>query len=191
MGETLGPGEFGSRPERVTAAVKGNGAPHRTTNPPPLTEAERELYLQSLLAAFEEGKFDAYEYSRRAEALEKAASTAEAAELLRKADLSRGSQPDGSAAVKAARRALDPVDIALMSTSLKRPDSRRTNRYMVLVVMAILLVVLVLAGIWLQARVRADVGGSSSGNANANANSAAAVYYVPGSLPASPLSPRR
>jgi len=142
-------------------------------------DADREFYLQQALEAFESGTFDAYEYTQRVQAIDRATSEAEMAKAL-----GRRTPPTPAAST---RPALDPVDLARMiSQAAPARRGRQSNRYTMLVMVVVIFVVLLVMGVWLTARVH-----SNSNPSGAAVRPAEAGVYASAVLPPSPLSPRR
>jgi hypothetical protein len=108
----------------------------------------REPYLRRVLADFEAGHLEAYEYTRRVLAINAAGSTEEMNAIVNEL-------PDGSGVGSdaASSRGLDAVDLArLRATRLS--ESRNPNaRYITLAVVFVLFAVLIGIGMWLATHV--------------------------------------
>jgi len=112
----------------------------------------REPYLERVLADFEAGQLEAYEYTRRVLAINAAGSTEEMSAIVNAppvgTDGSDGS--DGShAADGTLSPGLDPVDLARLRAT-RLAESRSPNaRYVTLAVVFVLFAVLIGIGMWL------------------------------------------
>ncbi|MGD0320326.1 MAG: hypothetical protein ABSC00_01775 [Acidimicrobiales bacterium] len=138
------------------------------SSPRVVSDAEREKYLQLALEAFESRSLDAYEYTWRVRAIERATSVAEMVNALerhvRYVPASRG---------EPSRPAYDAVDLARTTA---RPGgarrSRTTSRYPALILVLLVLVVLLGLGVWLATRVHSlnsDMRGAVVGPASVEA----------------------
>lgn len=111
----------------------------------------REPYLQRVLADFEAGQLEAYEYTRRVLAINAAGSTEEMTAIVDAAPV--GSDGSDLGADASRSPGLDAVDLArLRATRLE--ESRNPNaRYITLAVVFVLFAVLIGIGMWLATRV--------------------------------------
>jgi hypothetical protein len=158
--------------------VEDRGGPVESVAPD--GDAERELYLRVALKAFESGLIDAYQYTQRVKAIDRATSAAEMAEALRGHGLSPGAGPS--------RPPIDAVDMALMKVSgagVRRPPKPRGHKTLIFV--ALVFILLLGLGVWLVTRVH-SISPSSLGP---NRNAATRVYASGPGAPPSPLSPRK
>ncbi len=114
-------------------------------------DAGREQFLTALLARFEAGAFDAYEYTRRVREIELASSLAAMADIV-------GRPAPGEPA-------LDAVDLLLMAKAADRigPDKKQV-RFLWPILLGIFLVVLLAVGMWLvgHAKTLQHVGGTGA-----------------------------
>lgn len=148
-----------------------------------MRDADREFYLMQALQAFESGSLDAYEYSQRVLAIDRATSEAEMARAL-------GQQVAPRPEALVPRPALDPVDLARMMSPVPAKQAKLGgNRYTVLAMVTVVLVLLLLMGVWLTARMHSENSGSSGARAPVAATDA--TFYASPAAPASPLSSRR
>jgi hypothetical protein len=108
----------------------------------------REPYLRRVLADFEAGHLESYEYTRRVLAINAAGSTEEMSAIVNGLPDGSGAGPDA-----ASSRGLDAVDLArLRATRLS--ESRNPNaRYITLAVVFLLFAVLIGIGMWLATHV--------------------------------------
>jgi hypothetical protein len=108
----------------------------------------REPYLRRVLADFEAGRIEAYDYTRRVLALNAASST-DAMEAI------VGQSPDGASsdAALTAPRPFDAVDLARMRATRSSPSSGANTRYVALAVVFVLFAVLIGIGMWLATHV--------------------------------------
>jgi hypothetical protein len=175
MSENQGTNDWAAASGGAGVAVSTNGTGHHrpSSEPVALTDAEREPYLRGLVSALESGELDAYEYTIRLQAIERAESVDEIVSVL-----NRGSDATGS---HDPATPLDPVDLALMS-SARAGSSRAVARHVAMVIVAVVFIVLSMLGIWLARHVQS--GGPGTG-------AAAAIYTSGSGAPPSPLSPRR
>jgi len=182
-------GESAEQSAARAGSAGGNGAKGHDgnapggTTPAPLRDAEREPYLKAVLEAFEGGSLDAYEYTRRVRAIERASSPEELARAIERPD------PGGEAAASASRPSYDAVDLARMMASPTgvRP-ARKSSRYTALIMVVLAFIVLLGIGIWLATRVHA----TSSGPSGAAVAPVPMVAYASAPFgPPSPLSSRR
>jgi len=106
---------------------------------------EREPYLRRVLDAFEAGRLEPYEYTRRVLAINAAATSEQMAAV---ADADPGVPADGSGAPDEPARTLDAVDLALLRA---RPGTTRRGgaRYGALVFVFVVFAVLLGLGLWL------------------------------------------
>jgi hypothetical protein len=105
-----------------------------------VSDADRGLYLQLALQAFESGSLDAYEYTWRVHAIDRATSVAEMAEALEQHVPASRDEPS--------RPAYDAVDLARMTarpSGARRP--RSTSRYSALILLLLILVALLGIGV--------------------------------------------
>jgi hypothetical protein len=110
--------------------------------------AMREPYLRGVLAQFEAGRLEAYDYTRRVLAIN-AASTPE--EMSTIAAWAPNASPGGDGA--AVHRGLDAVDLALLRASGSSAPQSPTTRYVTLAIVFVLFAVLIGVGMWLAAHV--------------------------------------
>jgi hypothetical protein len=127
--------------------------------PPEGPDAEivvREPYLRRVLEAFESGRLEPYEYTRRVLAINAATSTDQMAAIVEQ-------PPDGSAgdAVPTLHRGLDAVDLALLGSQRAAGPRRPTARYVTLAVVFVMFALLIGMGMWLATHV--PTAGSNSG----------------------------
>jgi hypothetical protein len=120
----------------------------------------REPFLRRVLAEFEAGQIEAYDYTTRVFAINAATSPAEMQAIVDR-------PPDGSAGDAGSGRARTPdaVDLArLRSTSLSEPNSP-TTRYVTLAIVFVMFAVLIALGMWLATHVHAAAlsSGTSGG----------------------------
>jgi hypothetical protein len=108
----------------------------------------REPYLRRVLAEFEAGRLEPYDYTRRVLAINAASST-------REMEAITGAPPDGAAVVDAPSlsRGLDAVDLARMRSSQLPGPRAPTTRYVTLAVVFVLFAVLIGIGMWLATHV--------------------------------------
>ncbi len=143
-------------------------------------DAQRELYLRSALQAFESGSIDAYQYTQRVKAIDRATSAAEMAEALQGHGLPAGAGPS--------RPPMDAVYMALMRVSgagVRRPP--KSKRHTALIFVALVFIFLLGLGVWLATRVH-SISPSSLGP---NRNGAISAYASGPGAPPLPLSPRK
>jgi hypothetical protein len=108
----------------------------------------REPYLRRVLAEFEAGRLEAYDYTRRVLAINTASTAEEMSAII-------GWLPDGSSGAggAAARRGLDAVDLALLRSSRSSTPRGPTTRYVALAIVFLLFAVLIGVGMWLSTHV--------------------------------------
>jgi len=133
-----------------------NGSANGATGDPLAgqVEAARERCLRLVLAAFEDGRLEAFEYSQRVGALERATSVDQMTSVV--ASL----PPAGASATTTPGPRLDAVDLArLQATSARRTPSLAT-RYVALTIVVIIFAVLLGLGAWLMTRVHPATTGA-------------------------------
>jgi hypothetical protein len=110
----------------------------------------REPYLRRVLAEFEAGRLEPYEYTRRVLAINAATSTREMEAIADR-------PPDGAADAVAPSptRGLDAVDLARMRSQQQPGPRTPTTRYVTLAVVFVLFAVLIGIGMWLATHVHA------------------------------------
>jgi hypothetical protein len=108
--------------------------------------AMREPYLRRVLAQFEGGRLEAYDYTRRVLAIN-AASTPEEMSAI------AGWLPNASSNGTAVHRGLDAVDLALLRSSRLSAPRSATTRYVTLAIVFVLFAVLIGVGMWLEVHV--------------------------------------
>jgi len=135
--------------------------------------SEREEYLRRVLDAFEHGHIEPYEYTRCVLAVNAAASVEEMAAMAAQAWGQAGDAP------VAPRRALDPVDLALLRSPPGRQAHSSGHRYVALVLVFVMFVVLIAVGMWLTVHVH-TVGASSAGTVTGALGLGAARVPGPG-----------
>ncbi len=118
---------------------------------------DREPYLRLVLEAFEQGRLEPYEYTRRVMAIDAATSIEQLAAVV-------GHLPDGPAGdgPPPPVRSLDAVDLALLRTPRRNAPRGATARYVTLVVVFVMFAVILGVGIWLTSRVH-PLSSTSSG----------------------------
>jgi uncharacterized membrane protein (DUF485 family) len=114
--------------------------------------AMREPYLTQVLAEFEAGRIEAYDYTRRVLAINAATSTGQMQAIV-------DQRPDGTMGdvgdVVAVRR-FDAVDLARFRSSRSSEARSATTRYVTLAVVFVLFAVLIGMGMWLAAHVHSS-----------------------------------
>lgn len=121
--------------------------PTRPGDPDPELEM-REPYLRRVLADFEAGHLEAYEYTRRVLAINSAGSSDELDAIVDGHPGGSSHDPDG-----ASPRGLDAVDLARLQAT-RVSESRNPNaRYITLAVVFVLFAVLIGIGMWLATHV--------------------------------------
>jgi len=108
----------------------------------------REPFLRRVLAEFEAGQLEAYDYTRRVLAINAATSTAEMQAIVD--ELANG--PAGEAG-SVGPRALDAVDLARLHSAQRAESGSPTTRYVTLAVVFVLFAVLIGIGMWLATHV--------------------------------------
>jgi uncharacterized membrane protein YecN with MAPEG domain len=108
----------------------------------------REPYLRRVLADFEAGRIEAYDYTRRVLALNAASST-DAMEAI------VGQSPEGASddAARSGPRPFDAVDLARMRATRSSTSNGANTRYVALAVVFVLFAVLIGIGMWLATHV--------------------------------------
>ena len=121
--------------------------------------ALREPYLTQVLAAFEAGRIEAYEYTRRVLAINAATSTDQMQAIV-------DQRPDGAAVGDVvAVRSFDAVDLARFKASRSSQARGAITRYVTLAVVFVLFAVLIGIGVWLAAHVHSNALPSGTGAA--------------------------
>lgn len=108
----------------------------------------REPYLRRVLAEFEAGRLEAYDYTRRVLAINAASTAEEMSAII-------GWVPNGSSggAAAAGPRGLDAVDLALLRSSPSSTPGGPTTRYVTLAIVFLVFAVLIGLGMWLSTHV--------------------------------------
>jgi hypothetical protein len=108
----------------------------------------REPFLRQVLAAFEAGELEAYDYARRVFAINAATSTAQMQAVVdQRSDVAAiGDGPAGPPG-------LDAVDLARLQAAQRTENRRPTARYLTLAVVFVLFAVLIGIGMWLATHV--------------------------------------
>jgi hypothetical protein len=132
-----------------------HGAARRPEGDPGLEM--REPYLQRVLADFEAGRLEAYEYTRRVLAINAAGSTDEMHAIVNTPPVGPdgpvGSDDSRPGAAGALSPGLDAVDLARLRAT-RLAESRSPNaRYITLAVVFVLFAVLIGVGMWLASHV--------------------------------------
>jgi hypothetical protein len=112
--------------------------------------ALREPFLRRVLAEFEAGHLEAYEYTQRVLAINVATSTTALQAIV-------DQRPDASAgdAGPGGLRGLDAVDLARLKSAQLSESRSPTTRYVTLAVVFVLFAVLIGVGVWLAGHVHA------------------------------------
>jgi hypothetical protein len=129
-----------------------SSVPDEPPGAPPEEDEElamREPYLTQVLAEFEAGGIEAYDYTRRVLAINAATSTDQMQAIVdQRTDSTVG---DGGDVV--AVRQFDPVDLARFRASQASEARSASTRYVTLAVVFVLFAVLIGIGVWLAAHV--------------------------------------
>lgn len=135
------------------SGVTGHSLPPFRAQPAPPGEVDqrlalREPYLRRVLADFEAGRLEAYDYTRRVLAINAATSALQMTAIVEQL-------PDGTSASagSALPRGLDAVDLALLGSSRFSGSRAPTTRYVALAIVFLLFAVLIGMGMWLASHV--------------------------------------
>jgi hypothetical protein len=122
--------------------------------------ARREPYLRRVLAAFEAGHLEAYEYTRRVLAINAATSTDQMQAVVDE----RSGVPVGEGG-SVVPPGFDAVDLARLHSAQRAQSRTPTTRYVTLAVVFVLFAVLIGIGMWLATHVHGTAlsGGATSG----------------------------
>jgi len=110
--------------------------------------ALREPYLRRVLADFEAGRLEAYDYTRRVLAINAAASTVEMTAIVEQ--VPEGTAGTAGSAGSTPLRGLDAVDLALLRSPQLSGSRPPTTRYVALAVVFVVFAVLIGMGMWLE-----------------------------------------
>jgi hypothetical protein len=110
----------------------------------------REPYLRRVLADFEAGRIEAYDYTRRVLAINAAASTAQMETIA-------GQLPQNATSDAGSVRSVtfDAVDLARFKSARLSAPRSPTTRYVTLAIVFVLFAVLIGIGMWLVSHVHA------------------------------------
>jgi hypothetical protein len=133
--------------------ITGQSLPPFRAQPVPTEEVDqglalREPYLRRVLADFEAGRLEAYDYTRRILAINAATSAPQMTAIVEQL-------PDGTAASAGSPlpRGLDAVDLALLRSPRRSGSANPTTRYLSLAIVFLLFAVLIGMGVWLASHV--------------------------------------
>ncbi len=132
--------------------ITGQSLPPFRAQPAPPGQVDqglalREPYLRRVLADFEAGRLEAYDYTRRVLAINAATSAPEMTAIVEQL-------PDGTAVGGSGLpRGLDAVDLALLRSPRRSGSSNPTTRYVALAIVFLLFAVLIGMGMWLASHV--------------------------------------
>jgi hypothetical protein len=121
--------------------------------------AMREPYLTQVLAEFEAGRIEAYDYTRRVLAINAATSTDQMEAIVNQ----RSDSDVGDVGDVVAVRRFDAVDLARFRSSQASEARGATTRYVTLAVVFVLFAVLIGVGMWLAAHVHSNALNSGTG----------------------------
>ncbi len=159
----------------MPAGVPSGGVPDHGEADPGLVI--REPYLRRVLAEFEAGRLEAYDYTRRVLAINAAASVEAMNAIVEQ-------PPDGTDgnAQPAPLRGPDAVDLARLRTARLSEARSPTTRYVTLAVVFVLFAVLIGIGVWLATHMQGAVSpsGARVGSSVAQGVAFALSAHLPG-----------
>jgi len=142
-------------PDEPSLPGEPQGAPHLGASDEGL--AMREPYLRRVLADFEAGRIEAYDYTRRVLAINAAASTAQMETIAGQLPQNATNDAESVRSVS-----FDAVDLARFKSARLSESRSPTTRYVALAIVFVVFAVLIGIGMWLVSHVHAAALGPSA-----------------------------